>query len=226
VTASAASWTSTHAVHLLTVGVPTVLMLAIALGAELRARVSRRPTTHVRPPWALTVGAAVCSLVATAVHVRVAPEHFHEAIAFGVFFVVTATAQLGWAAWVVVKPRRVLLWAGLAGNFGVVALWLFTRTVAVPIGPDAGSTEEIGGLDIVATSAEVALLVLVGMALVVSRRRAAALRSADPVVGAVDALVAAEGVEGEQARVGVVVEHDAQALQVAGPVAGGLHPQP
>ncbi|MBV9098681.1 MAG: hypothetical protein JO079_11555, partial [Frankiaceae bacterium] len=41
-----------------------------------------------------------------------------------------------------------------AGNVAVIGLWLFTRLVAVPIGPSSGSTEAFGALDIVASVLE------------------------------------------------------------------------
>jgi len=40
------------------------------------------------------------------------------------------------------------------GNAAVVGLWLFTRVAGVPLGPDAGSTESFGALDVLASTFE------------------------------------------------------------------------
>jgi len=43
-------------------------------------------------------------------------------------------------------------------NAGTVALWFWTRTVGVPIGPKPGELEPIGAPDIAATIFEVAIV--------------------------------------------------------------------
>jgi hypothetical protein len=53
------------------------------------------------------------------------------------------------------RPLRWLAQGLLVGNAAVVVLWAQTRFVGLPIGPDAGTTEGIGVLDLVATTAEV-----------------------------------------------------------------------
>lgn len=180
-TTSSAAWASQHAAHVLTVGVPTVAMVALALGAELRSVVRRRARRTVVVSRRLTLLAAVCSLGATAAHVRVAPEHFHEAVLYGAFFTVAASAQLAWALLVWLRPRRATLVAGLVGNASIVGLWVFTRTAEVPFGPGAGRPEGIGALDIVATSCEV-VLVVVTAAILASRRAPATVRPLGQVV--------------------------------------------
>lgn len=109
------------------------------------------------------------SLIAAAVHLVVIPEHFEESYWYGGFFVVTATAQVGYAALLAVRPRRVLLQMGVAGSGAVILLWMYTRMIAVPLGPGRGETESVGGLDVLASSAE--LLVVVGCLIVLLRVR-------------------------------------------------------
>jgi hypothetical protein len=105
----------------------------------------------------------------------VTPEHFEEAVVYGVFFAVAAAAQLGWALLMCLRPQRWTVLAGLVGNAAMVALWAVTRTVGVPLGPGAGTTEEIGGLDIAATGFELTLVVAVSLIVLRSRRSAASV---------------------------------------------------
>lgn len=170
-TIAAAPFLGRHGVHLLSLAGPAVALAVFAAWADLRARTGGRVRTPAPVGRTLSAIAAAFALVATAVHVRVAPEHFHEALVFGVFFVVTATCQLGWSALMLARPRMWTAVAGGVGNGAVLALWAYTRAVSVPIGPDAGRPEEIGALDIVATAAEAAVVVLV-IAIVVRAMRA------------------------------------------------------
>jgi hypothetical protein len=106
----------------------------------------------------------IATLAAAVVHAWVAPEHFEESPLYGGFFLATTVAGLGYAAWVLSRPARWLYAAAVVANVAIVALWLMTRLVEVPVGPGAGETEPFGTLDIVASSAEV-LCVVAGIAL-------------------------------------------------------------
>jgi hypothetical protein len=94
------------------------------------------------------------SVVAAIVHGAVAPEHFEESPIYGGFFLATTVAGLGYAVWVLSRPARWLYAAAIVANASIVALWLTTRLVEVPVGPGAGETEPFGSLDIIASSAE------------------------------------------------------------------------
>lgn len=136
---------------------------AVADARETRSRggdavaVTRRPRPSL--PTAIVLACALATVGAAGVHIYVIPEHFEESALYGAFFVTLAVVQLGWAALVSVRPTRALLAAGLAGNLSVVLLWAATRFIAVPLGPGAGTREEIGALDVVATSFEVVVIV-------------------------------------------------------------------
>src|SRR5438309_7575091 len=79
----------------------------------------------------------LATLVAAVVHAQVAPEHFKESPLYGSFFLGTAVAGLGYAVWVLSRPARWLYAAAVAANVSILALWLFTRLIAVPVGPGA-----------------------------------------------------------------------------------------
>ena len=126
------------------------------------------------------VVAAVASVVAAVVHVVVMPAHLEELWLLGVFFGALAAFQLGYAGMLALRPSRGLVVAGGLVNAGTVALWLASRTVGLPIGPDAGTPEQVGLPDLVATGAE--LLLVVATAVVV--RQASAVQPSSTHVSA------------------------------------------
>jgi hypothetical protein len=111
--------------------------------------------------------AAALSFAAALIHASVAPAHFGSWWAFGVFFVVVAAFQLVWAELVRrgEMPRRGLV-LGAAVNLAIAAVWLGSRTVGLPIGPEAGRAEGVGLHDVLATLDEVGIAILVAAALV------------------------------------------------------------
>jgi hypothetical protein len=96
------------------------------------------------------------------------PDHFEESLLYGTFFAVAATAQFAYSAMLLARPSRTLLVAGVLGNVGIVGLWLVTRTLGIPLGPAAGTTESFGGLDVLTAVFE--LTTAVGAAAVIGRR--------------------------------------------------------
>ena len=107
--------------------------------------------------------AAALSLLAAAIHLWVAPEHFEEWWGYGAFFVVLAVAQGLYALGLLRWPTRSILLLGAAGNLAVAILWLVTRTTGVPLlGPHAGEVEGVGVLDLACTLGEVGIVVGLG----------------------------------------------------------------
>lgn len=112
--------------------------------------------------------AAGLSFGAGIVHGAAGPEHFAEWWAYGVFFYAAAAAQVGygiilatqgiegWGGWAVVRRKVYLL--GIIGNLAIIALWVVSRTVGVPVGPEAGEPEPVGFLDGVSKVLEFALI--------------------------------------------------------------------
>jgi hypothetical protein len=100
--------------------------------------------------------AAAAAAGAALVHFAVAPEHFREWWGFGTFFVLCGEVQLGWAFLARRRPGPFVLSAGLAGSLFLVALWLVSRTVGLPFGPEPGMPEPVATADVVAVSLELA----------------------------------------------------------------------
>src|SRR5262252_5158059 len=56
------------------------------------------------------------------------------------FFTVVGVAQVIWAAIALARAPRWWLALGAAGNLVVAATWVLSRTVGLPVGPEAGIT--------------------------------------------------------------------------------------
>ena len=103
----------------------------------------------------LRFAAALLAAGAAAIHFAVISEHLRVWWAEGAFFVAAATVQLLWALAVVARPTRLLYAVGIAGNAFLVLTWVVSRTVGVPLGPEAGEAEPVGFVDATATAYEI-----------------------------------------------------------------------
>jgi hypothetical protein len=83
------------------------------------------------------------------------------------FFIVVGAAQVAWGAVALVRAPRWWLALGAAGNLIVVATWVVSRTVGLPVGPEAGITLPVHFPDVLATALEAA--VVVGSAALLAR---------------------------------------------------------
>ncbi|MGZ5399379.1 MAG: hypothetical protein ACXWDM_05150 [Nocardioides sp.] len=131
-----------------------VWLVALA-GGRLRLGRSRRPTTlrSTQVVAAGLVGAAV-------VHLAVVPEHVRGWPAAGVFFVVLAAAGAAVAAAVLRWPSRGPLLAAVAVCAVPLAVWLCSRTIGLPLGPEAGATEPVGLADTATAVLELAVILV------------------------------------------------------------------
>jgi signal transduction histidine kinase len=100
-----------------------------------------------------------CSVGAAAVHANLITSHFQESVLYGWFFVLSALTQLAWGLLVVGRPDRALLVTGAIGNGMIVALWVVTRTIGLPVGPEPWRAENVGAFDVLATVLELTLVV-------------------------------------------------------------------
>ncbi|MDQ1641104.1 MAG: hypothetical protein QOJ90_455 [Actinomycetota bacterium] len=112
--------------------------------------------------------AGFASLGAGLVHVAVVREHFSEYWLFGAFFAALAAVQLAWGLAALARPTvpAPRLINGL--TVGVILLWLVSRSTGLPLGPDPWTPEPFGRADLLCTVLEVAMVLLV---LVAVRRR-------------------------------------------------------
>ncbi|WP_107767192.1 hypothetical protein [Nocardioides terrigena] len=169
--------TSTALLQLKSLGLGSALVLATnlvvvgwvaaLLGGRLRLdragdppRGHRRIGVHHRDGLTAVV---VSALVGAAVlHAAVVPEHASEWLVAGAFFVALACVQAGAAGAVVHHGGRVSWTAAALVSAVPLAVWLWSRTVGLPWGPEAGAAEPLGVADLAAATLELATLVLVG----------------------------------------------------------------
>jgi hypothetical protein len=120
------------------------------------------PTTRQQ----LLSTAALLSVAAAVIHVWVMPEHFEEWWGYGLFFLIAAIAQALYAIVILRAPTPTLLRVGIIGNVAIIALWVVTRTIGIPVfGPHAGEIEAIGAIDVASKVVEVLLIVVLGVIL-------------------------------------------------------------
>ena len=129
------------------------VMTTPALAGE---EVRTGPAT-VRPY--LLGGLAALSVGAAAIHFAVVFEHFADYTLYGVFFLVISWAQLIWPAVLLWRPSRLWLWLGIVGNAIVIAVYVASRTIGLPFGPDLHNAESVGALDVVSCVLEFGLIV-------------------------------------------------------------------
>jgi hypothetical protein len=167
-------------------------VLAIgALAAALLAFQAWRPLTGIAAAVlialvglrrGLPVPLALASAAATGsalVHFAVAPEHFAEWWGFGLFFVLCAEVQLGWALLLGRAGGNRILAVGLVGSLFLVAVWALSRTSGMPFGPEPGVPEEIGVPDLASVALELVTVGACAWALAVHSR--VVMRIAVPV---------------------------------------------
>jgi MFS family permease len=103
--------------------------------------------------------------VTALIHLQAAVDHFDESLLYAAFFIALAATQLAWGAALYHHPRRGLLILGALASLCVVGLWILSRTVGLPLGPDSVSPETVGALDAIATADEIALTALIALQL-------------------------------------------------------------
>ncbi len=99
--------------------------------------------------WARRSAAALMTLGAAAIHFGVAPDHLNEYLPFGIFFILVGLAQVALAVAAIVRPGRRVFAAAALVAAGCMALWLVSRTVGLPIGPEPWKPEAMGTPDII-----------------------------------------------------------------------------
>lgn len=143
--------------------------------AKATAQATAQATTHPAQEMArstgrsalLCYGVAALSLAAALIHLWVAPEHFEQWWGYGAFFMICALAQGFLAVLVLRWPGNGLVaLSGIAGNLFIVALYVISRTWGMPLGadwalfsPDVAHLEDPELLGMVATAAEVGIIV-------------------------------------------------------------------
>ena len=106
--------------------------------------------------------AGALSAVAGLIHVKAMADHAGQYWLFGVLFGLVAGAQiaLALALWRTPVSDRVLV-ASAVVTVGVVAVWVVSRTVGLPIGPGSGKPEQLGVADAFSSLIELVFVAVV-----------------------------------------------------------------
>ena len=104
------------------------------------------------------------SLAAGAIHAIAMVDHFSHWWLYGFFFLALTYGQVLWGIALLRNPvsDRGLTYGAIA-NLAIVAVWLYSRTIGVPLGPDDGRTEAVGVMDVAATLDQVVLAAMIAM---------------------------------------------------------------
>jgi hypothetical protein len=137
------------------------------------------------------------------------------------FFVVVAAAQLVWGAVALARAPRWWLALGAVGNLVVVATWVVSRTVGLPVGEFAGSTLPVGFPDGLATALEAVIVVGAAALLVRGRGPARSVARSPGVTAAAAVLVGALALVGVLSQTGTIGSSPAGSEQTTG---GPSHP--
>lgn len=152
---------------------------AVAVGLAARARIAEparleAPALAPGPREALggdrspLVILAGLSLAAAVIHLAAAPSHSGELDELGAGFLVAAALQAAWARAILGGATWRTIAAGVAINAAIVAAWVFTRTVGLPVGTSPFVPEPVGLPDGASVVFELALLA--GLAVVATTR--------------------------------------------------------
>jgi hypothetical protein len=138
---------------------PLLLVATIVVGVWLSRRGTLgAPNRTVATYTPMAVIAAALSLAAAGIHFAVISEHLEEDVLFGVLFFAFGWFQLIWAQVYLIWPRRQVALLAIVINLGGVLVWLMSRTVGLPFGPEAWVPEQIGFADVLSTSFEIGLI--------------------------------------------------------------------
>lgn len=145
---------------ILATNVVVVGWLVAIRGGRLEAgaapRAARRPALDHR---VLILAAAL--LGAAAIHAAVIPEHLDHWTAASAFFLVLAVSELA-VGLILLRVGRhpKTLYAAAAVTILPLAVWLCSRTIGLPFGPDAGIPESVGLADAAACTLELGTVLI------------------------------------------------------------------
>lgn len=110
----------------------------------------------------LRYSAAVLAITTGVTHVLLVQDHLKESLIFGVFFAVSGTALIAYGVVISRFDFRKFIayyYLGIIGTVALIALYLFTRIVTVPLLPES-EPESVSILDVIVQITEGLLLIV------------------------------------------------------------------
>ena len=138
---------------------PVLLVVTIVLAAWLDKRGYLGAVGRMVSAYApVAVIAAALSLAAAGIHFAVIQEHLEIDVSEGVFFFGIGVFQAIWAQAYLLRDSHRLAQIAALVNAAVIATWVVSRTVGLPIGQTPWVPEAVGFADLLATSFEIGLI--------------------------------------------------------------------
>ena len=106
-----------------------------------RPAINPRPTASTGRSSSIVAG---LSLGAAAIHLAAAPHHYAELGDLGAGFVGRRVFQAAWARAALRATTRRTAWIGIVVNLAIVAAWVVSRSVGLPVGTGTLAPESIG----------------------------------------------------------------------------------
>jgi hypothetical protein len=89
------------------------------------------------------------------IHLAYAPEHLREYLPLGVGFLAAGVVQLLWGLFIAARDSARALRLGGVFSFAFIGVYLVSRTVGLPLGPEAFHPEMFGAADLLCCALEV-----------------------------------------------------------------------
>lgn len=105
--------------------------------------------------------AAVMASAAGVIHLAQIGPHLENGWAIAAFFGIVGIVQFVAAALLLRRPwPAAWCWMGVVGSTAVIGMWVVSRTIGGPLGPESGEAEALGAADAAASLAEAIMVVV------------------------------------------------------------------
>jgi hypothetical protein len=155
-----------------------------------------------RNPARVLSAIALASIAAGTIHISAAATLGRDSAQNLAFFAVVAAAQIAWGAIALARAPRWWLALGAVGNLIVLATWVVSRTVGLPVGEFAGVTLPVGFPDGLAATLEAVIVLGAAVLLVRGQSPARSAARSPGVTVATAVLVGALAVGGVLSQAG------------------------
>jgi hypothetical protein len=169
-------------------------------------------------PWRIVLRYIAVGLLAgaAAIHAGQVRTHLDEWAPAGRAFIVMGVLEALLALVILLAPSRGSYLAGVWISQATIALWLLSRTVGLPFGPERFTPEDIGRADAIATTLEALTWIVLTALFVRTRPRPKAFRFGHAAIVGTACLVVAAGTWwGMQSS---TCDHHQEAEKLTGPL--------
>jgi hypothetical protein len=114
--------------------------------------------------WNIIIAIAILSISVGIIHVLLVPEHSQESLIWGMIFLASGLAQVGFGIVILLvrgnSLTNALYYLGVVGNSVLVITFILVRLVGPPFSPEAAPINELEPNDIISLVIEMVLIVL------------------------------------------------------------------